>query len=138
MLVTELNRDQLIELKGNYIDNYLYENEGRGASYGELASADELVSDEKIFEEYESYDFSMDDFGCTAGKDSPDELKEKLDDITGDIRYNISAIKNMSEPIDYDIDLHYFINSVQNYIDELENLATDYEDTENELKNWSE
>ena len=66
MNVHELNADQMHELKGNYIDE---KNQERcvGTSYGELADADELVSDEEIFAEYGDINFSPDDFGCTAG-----------------------------------------------------------------------
>ncbi len=66
MDVTELSRDQLVELKGKHLDDRLYETEGRGASYGELADADEIISDEEIFEVYSGYDFSDDDFSCTT------------------------------------------------------------------------
>ena len=67
MTVEELNRDQLIELKGRYYDAKLYEQEGRGASYGEFADADDLVTDEEILKEYAGTDFTNDDFSCTAG-----------------------------------------------------------------------
>lgn len=67
MEVTELSRDQLTELKGEYLDNWLYENEGRDASMGEWIDADEIVSDDEIFREYEGVDFVNDDFFSTAG-----------------------------------------------------------------------
>ena len=67
MTVHELSRDQLTELKQRMIDDEIYEKEGRGASYGELAEA-ESVHDEKVFEKYEGVEFSNDDFSCTAGK----------------------------------------------------------------------
>jgi len=67
MTVRELNRDQLIELKQTYIDNYLMENENRNASYGELIWADELVDDDTVFENFGMYDFVDEDFFCTAG-----------------------------------------------------------------------
>lgn len=68
MDVRQLNRDQLTELKQRMIDEELYEKEGRGASYGELAAADSLVPDEKVFERYKGTSFVNDDFFCTAGK----------------------------------------------------------------------
>ena len=64
--VKELSREQLVELKGRYLDDRLFEEENRGASYGELCSADKIVSDEEIFAEYEGCIFSDDDFFATA------------------------------------------------------------------------
>lgn len=64
MSVWELNEDQLKILKGNYLDQHLMEVEGRNASYGELADADEIVSDEEIYNAYGCVDFSEDDFLC--------------------------------------------------------------------------
>ena len=69
MEVTELNREQMIELKTIWYDNYLYENEGRGLSYGEASDIDTFVSDDVIFEEYKNTTFSNDDFNCTAGRE---------------------------------------------------------------------
>lgn len=66
MTVHELNRDQLEELKQHYLTEQ-YDLRGEGISYGELAAADELVSDEEIFAAYEHVDFVPDDFWCTAG-----------------------------------------------------------------------
>lgn len=68
MTVQELNRDQLIELKQAYITEKNDE-VGEGTSWGELADADELVSDKEIFAAYECYDFGNDDFFCTAGRE---------------------------------------------------------------------
>lgn len=62
MTVHELSRDQLIELKQHMLC------EQGSPSYGELADADELISDEKVFEEYCDTDFVKDDFFCTAGQ----------------------------------------------------------------------
>lgn len=66
MTIYELSRDQLTELKERMIDDEIYEKEGRGTSYSELANA-ESVPDEKVFEKYEGVEFSNDDF-CTTGK----------------------------------------------------------------------
>lgn len=69
MNVTELNRDQLIELKQNYLDvlNESGEHEEIvGVSYNELANADEIVSDDVIFNYYDGVVFSEDDFFCSA------------------------------------------------------------------------
>lgn len=67
MTVRQLNRDQLTELKQRMINDEIYENEGRCASYGELTEA-ESVPDEKVFKEYEGTNFVPGDFFCTAGK----------------------------------------------------------------------
>lgn len=63
MTVMELNYDQLTELKQRMVDDEIYTVEGRGASYGELVSADELVTDEKIEEAFGSTEFVEEDFG---------------------------------------------------------------------------
>lgn len=64
MSVKELSREQLIELKTRF---YIENNES--VSYGELANIDELVSDEEVFNEYDSITFCNDDFFCTSGKE---------------------------------------------------------------------
>lgn len=69
MTVRELSDDQLTELKQRMIDDEIYEKEGRGASYGELAEA-ESVPDEKVFEKYDGVNFSNDDFSCTTEPDT--------------------------------------------------------------------
>lgn len=61
MTVRELNRDQLIELKGRYIDDRNAE-KGEGTSYQEYAEADSLVSDDEIFVAYDGTEFVEDDF----------------------------------------------------------------------------
>ena len=66
MTVRELSDDQLVELKQRMADDEIYETEGRGASYGELAAA-ESIPDERVFELYDGVDFSNDDFLSTAG-----------------------------------------------------------------------
>ena len=66
MAVRELTREQLEELKSQYYDSRIYEQEGRSASYDELADADDLVTDEEIFNEYAGTDFVEDDFFCTC------------------------------------------------------------------------
>ena len=74
MDVRELSREQLIELKEHYMIELV--NEGTYAevmgvdwnepSMGEIIAADELISDEVIFEHYAGYTFSDGDFFCTA------------------------------------------------------------------------
>ena len=57
MDVHELNREQLIQLK----QAILCERD-TGTSYGELAAADELVTDEEVFVQYGGTNFVEDDF----------------------------------------------------------------------------
>lgn len=57
MSYKELNRDQILALKQNYLvrtqDN---------VSYNELAEADNLVSDEELEREYKNVNFVEEDF----------------------------------------------------------------------------
>lgn len=57
MGVNDLTRDQLVQLKQSY---YCEHNEN--VSWGELADIDNLVSDEKIKDEYSHTTFVEDDF----------------------------------------------------------------------------
>lgn len=70
MTISELTRDQLIQLKCYYMAELV--NEGTFAevmgrdydepSYGDLDDADELIPDDVIFEHYGDFDFVEDDF----------------------------------------------------------------------------
>lgn len=70
--VTELTRDELIELKQNYLiqlsDCGEYAEimgvEWDAPSWGELAAADEIISDEIVFEHYSGIGFVEEDFFC--------------------------------------------------------------------------
>lgn len=74
MDISELIRDQLIELKERYMIEL--SNEGTYAEVMqvdhdepgmiEIATADTLISDEVIFEHYAGICFTEDDFFCTA------------------------------------------------------------------------
>lgn len=57
MSVYELSKNQLIELKQNYLCEVQ-----KNVSYGELCDADNIISDEEIFSEYGNVEFSKDDF----------------------------------------------------------------------------
>lgn len=60
MTFNELNRDQLIELKQHMLCQ-------RGdPSWGELADADSLISDEEAFAEYGDVEFVPEDFACSV------------------------------------------------------------------------
>jgi hypothetical protein len=60
MNVTELNRDQLNELKQAYAEQLATD----GITWGELAAATE-IPDDIIFEHYADIDFVNDDFFCS-------------------------------------------------------------------------
>lgn len=64
MNVRELNREQLEELKQHY---YMFEKFGEeiSASWGELACIDDLVSDKEVFDYYEGFYFTEEDFCCS-------------------------------------------------------------------------
>lgn len=65
MTFDELNEDQRLELKQRILTER-NENRGEGTSYGELADADDLVSDEDAREWAEGVEFSEDDFFCSC------------------------------------------------------------------------
>ena len=88
MTVRELNRDQLIELKQQHMIEE-YDRRGETPSYGELADADDMYSDEYIYSVYENYTFSPDDFTSSAGQPE-DEYNLELGDCIGD-RASIAA-----------------------------------------------
>lgn len=61
MTVYELNAEQFSQLKQNYLcEKYFAED--KFPSWGELANADELITDEEIYEAYEGVCFVEDDF----------------------------------------------------------------------------
>lgn len=72
MDVRDLSREQLTELKENYLTQLA--DEGSFAeimdvdydapSYWDLANADNIVPDDVIFRAYEGFDFVHDDFFC--------------------------------------------------------------------------
>lgn len=63
MYVSELNREQLTELKQSFLSQQNEEN-GNGTSYDELSRADSIISDEMIYEAYSGINFTEDDFYC--------------------------------------------------------------------------
>lgn len=66
MLVTELNKNQLKELKCSWYDNYLMKTKNENISMYKITNIDDYVSDEKIFAEYQDTEFTEDDFGCST------------------------------------------------------------------------
>lgn len=65
MTVHELNRDQLTELKQNYLMLKM-DYDGDSPSWGEIADVDSIVTDDEVFAEYAGTDFSPDDFVCSC------------------------------------------------------------------------
>lgn len=61
MKVTELNREQLTQLKQRYLTDW-YDDLGQSPSMGELSDADSLVSDDVVFDYFEGTDFVEEDF----------------------------------------------------------------------------
>lgn len=65
MTFDELNDDQKVEFKQRILTER-NEQRGEGTSYGELADADDLVSDEDARDWAEGMEFSEDDFTCSC------------------------------------------------------------------------
>lgn len=61
MKVTELNREQLNELKQS-LATLIKDEQGQDVSYEELVNATEIISDKEVFEYYEDIEFTEDDF----------------------------------------------------------------------------
>lgn len=66
MTVYDLNREQLIELKQAY---WIGRHVGRQPDMYTLSNIDDIVSDEQVFAAYHNYEFTDDDFVCSAGQD---------------------------------------------------------------------
>lgn len=64
MRLEELNREQLQQLKCDYWQ----EVKGNTLSYYEMATIDELVTDDELKIYYDQYDFTDEDFWCSYGK----------------------------------------------------------------------
>ena len=65
MTFDELSRDQKYELKQRILISRA-DKSPEGPSYGELADADEIVSDDEARKWAEGIEFSPDDFLCSA------------------------------------------------------------------------
>ena len=62
MTVKELNRDQLVQLKQNMLVEKHIDTTGHFPSWGELADADSLLSDDDVEQEFADVEFVTDDF----------------------------------------------------------------------------
>lgn len=76
MTVYDLNRDQLVELKQHYLTEQM-DARGESPSWGELADADEIISDEEIYDEYAGTIFSPDDF--SSSEEEEEEYQFSVD-----------------------------------------------------------
>lgn len=74
MNVLELSREQLVELKQNYLERLadqgcyaeILDCDYDEPSYWDLANADDIVPDDVVFREYEDVYFVDEDFFCTS------------------------------------------------------------------------
>lgn len=71
----DLSHDQIVELKQRMLTDRL-DKDGESPSYGELADADELISDEEVRKEFDGTAFSPEDFSCEAVQVTEDEEEE--------------------------------------------------------------
>lgn len=129
MQVTELNKDQLKELKQRYYDtDESYDKTKVGVSYSELININDIVSDKDIFKAYEGYEFSNDDFLCTMGKYSVKELREEA---KNNIDYTLSELylitKERPESDDI-LGLSQLANGLEQTVCDLRQYVKDYED----------
>ena len=97
MDVRDLTRDQLDELKQNMLCQHRDDCD-EGVSWGELASAGDLISDAEVFEEFGGVVFSEDDFFCSAGTTRAMRRYTTIDDL---ITYEIEPA--LDDPADFDL-----------------------------------
>ena len=76
MRFCDLTNDQRTEVKQRLLCERLEKDENRTPSYGELADADWLVSDEDAESYAEGIEFSSDDFSCGEAADRDGVLSE--------------------------------------------------------------
>ena len=93
MTVYDLNRDQLIELK----QRYLQDTQG-DLSWGELAAADDLISDKFIMEYWADTDFTPDDFFSSA--DEEDEYVQFYINTNGNRSEIAEALREIADAVD--------------------------------------
>lgn len=77
MTVHDLSREEMIELKGNYMVELVNEGVFREVmnrdydepSWGDFADADEIIPDDLMFEHYGGIEFVEEDFWCNLKED---------------------------------------------------------------------
>lgn len=64
MKLEDLSREELQQLKVQYLDNLLMEKENRNISYGEIANIDDIIddNDKDFINTYNMYSFCEEDF----------------------------------------------------------------------------
>ena len=64
MKLEDLSKEQLQQLKVQYLDNLLMEEENRNISYGEIANIDDIIddNDKDFINTYNMYSFCEEDF----------------------------------------------------------------------------
>ena len=95
MKVYDLNRDQLIELKQQYLSNF----DGHEPSYSELANADEIVSDEEIYRYAAGWSFTPDDFFSSAGEEFIENNRVRVIIDVNDASYTDYAVRDVLQAI---------------------------------------
>ena len=91
--VKELTREQLIELKQNYLTQKMDE-KGESPSYGELAEADQTVTDDEIYREFEGTMFSDDDFSCSCEPLHPQSIETYIMEVRKGEYLRINAMED--------------------------------------------
>lgn len=91
MSIEELNREQLIELK-----QAMYSEINHAVSYGELAEADSLISDKKVFERFADTEFSEDDFFCKSSSTVEEDTEKLIDHVQSTISENFLSLLLLS------------------------------------------
>ena len=88
MKLKDLNREQVQQLKIQYLDNLLQEEENRSISYGEMANIDAIIKDydQDFIDTYSCYDFTDDDFFCSANEE--ESITDKCYDMMKAYIYN--------------------------------------------------
>ena len=95
MTVYDLNRDQLEELKQNYMME-AYNERGEIPSFGELADADNIYSDDFIRKVYAGRYFVPDDFSSSEGQEY---FRLELGDCIGSRENIASDLEDIAEKI---------------------------------------
>lgn len=96
MTVYDLNRDQLEQVKQRMLMER-YDEHGETPSYYELADADNLISDEEVYEEYGGTEFVPEDFGFEEEEERfvlSIDCSGTRNDIASDLREIASQIEN--------------------------------------------
>lgn len=97
MTVYDLNRDQLAELKQHYLTEQM-DARGESPSWGELADADDIISDEEIYDAYAGTIFSLDDF--SSSEEESEEEYQFSADLSGTPEYIAEQLRLIASDIE--------------------------------------